>query len=107
MAKRYGSEGSGGFVNGILDQVRMSVGREVELQGSVFASNRPRRLGPGVASRMVKDYYYTSDYGEVPWQRGWHSGLNRTAGERGQDDRNGWRLHGSSFSRVSGRLCHR
>jgi N utilization substance protein B len=29
MAKRYGSEGSGGFVNGILDQVRMSVGREV------------------------------------------------------------------------------
>ena len=29
MAKRYGSEGSGGFVNGILDQVRMSVGREI------------------------------------------------------------------------------
>jgi N utilization substance protein B len=29
MAKRYGSEASGGFVNGILDQVRMSVGREV------------------------------------------------------------------------------
>ena len=27
MAKRYGSEASGGFVNGILDQVRMSVGR--------------------------------------------------------------------------------
>jgi transcription antitermination protein NusB len=29
MAKRYGSEASGGFVNGILDQVRMSLGREV------------------------------------------------------------------------------
>ena len=29
MAKRFGSEASGGFVNGILDQVRMSVGREV------------------------------------------------------------------------------
>jgi len=29
MAKRYGSEASGGFVNGILDQVRLSVGREV------------------------------------------------------------------------------
>jgi len=29
MAKRYGSEASGGFVNGILDQVRMAVGREV------------------------------------------------------------------------------
>jgi N utilization substance protein B len=29
MAKRYGSEASGGFINGILDQVRMSVGREV------------------------------------------------------------------------------
>jgi N utilization substance protein B len=29
MAKRYGSEASGAFVNGILDQVRMSVGREV------------------------------------------------------------------------------
>ena len=28
MAKRYGSEASGGFVNGILDQVRLSVGRE-------------------------------------------------------------------------------
>ena len=28
MAKRYGSEASGGFINGILDQVRMSVGRE-------------------------------------------------------------------------------
>ncbi len=27
MAKRYGSEASGGFINGILDQVRMSVGR--------------------------------------------------------------------------------
>jgi transcription antitermination protein NusB len=29
MAKRYGSEASGAFVNGILDQVRMSVGREI------------------------------------------------------------------------------
>jgi len=29
MAKRYGSEASGGFVNGILDQVRLAVGREV------------------------------------------------------------------------------
>jgi transcription antitermination protein NusB len=29
MAKRYGSEASGGFINGILDQVRVSVGREV------------------------------------------------------------------------------
>lgn len=29
MAKRYGSEASGGFINGILDQVRLSVGREV------------------------------------------------------------------------------
>jgi len=29
MAKRYGSEASGGFVNGILDQVRLSLGREV------------------------------------------------------------------------------
>ena len=29
MAKRYGSEASSAFVNGILDQVRMSVGREV------------------------------------------------------------------------------
>jgi transcription antitermination factor NusB len=29
MAKRFGSEASGGFVNGILDQVRLSVGREV------------------------------------------------------------------------------
>jgi len=29
MAKRYGSETSGGFVNGILDQVRISLGREV------------------------------------------------------------------------------
>jgi N utilization substance protein B len=29
MAKRFGSEASGGFVNGILDQVRVSVGREV------------------------------------------------------------------------------
>lgn len=29
MAKRYGSEASGAFVNGILDQVRMSAGREV------------------------------------------------------------------------------
>ncbi len=29
MAKRYGSEASGAFVNGILDQVRISVGREV------------------------------------------------------------------------------
>ena len=29
LAKRYGSEDSGGFVNGILDQVRLSVGREV------------------------------------------------------------------------------
>ena len=29
MAKRYGSEASGGFVNAILDQVRRSVGREV------------------------------------------------------------------------------
>jgi transcription antitermination protein NusB len=29
MAKRYGSEASGGFVNGILDQVRLSVGREI------------------------------------------------------------------------------
>lgn len=29
MAKCYGSEASGGFINGILDQVRMSVGREV------------------------------------------------------------------------------
>jgi len=29
MAKSYGSEASGGFINGILDQVRMSVGREV------------------------------------------------------------------------------
>jgi N utilization substance protein B len=29
IAKRYGSEASGAFVNGILDQVRLSVGREV------------------------------------------------------------------------------
>ena len=29
MAKRYGSEESGAFVNGILDQVRLAVGREV------------------------------------------------------------------------------
>jgi transcription antitermination protein NusB len=29
MAKRYGSEASGGFINGILDQVRLSVGRQV------------------------------------------------------------------------------
>jgi transcription antitermination protein NusB len=29
MAKRYGSEASGAFVNGILDRVRISVGREV------------------------------------------------------------------------------
>jgi len=29
MAKRYGSEASGGFVNGILDQVRLAAGREV------------------------------------------------------------------------------
>jgi len=29
MAKRYGSEASGGFINGILDQVRLAVGREV------------------------------------------------------------------------------
>jgi transcription antitermination factor NusB len=29
MGKRYGSGASGGFINGILDQVRMSVGREV------------------------------------------------------------------------------
>jgi N utilization substance protein B len=29
MAKRFGSEASGGFVNGILDQVRLSLGREV------------------------------------------------------------------------------
>ena len=29
LAKRYGSEDSGAFVNGILDQVRMSVGRKV------------------------------------------------------------------------------
>jgi len=29
LAKRYGSEASGGFINGILDQVRMSVGRKV------------------------------------------------------------------------------
>jgi len=29
LAKRYGSEASGGFVNGILDQVRLAVGREV------------------------------------------------------------------------------
>jgi transcription antitermination protein NusB len=29
MAKRYGSEASGGFINGILDQVRLSVGREI------------------------------------------------------------------------------
>jgi N utilization substance protein B len=28
MAKRYGSEASGAFVNGILDQVRLSVPRE-------------------------------------------------------------------------------
>jgi N utilization substance protein B len=28
MAKRYGSEASGGFVNGILDQVRLALGRE-------------------------------------------------------------------------------
>jgi N utilization substance protein B len=28
IAKRYGSEGSGAFVNGILDQVRLAVGRE-------------------------------------------------------------------------------
>ena len=28
MAKRYGSEASGGFINGILDQVRLAVGRE-------------------------------------------------------------------------------
>jgi transcription antitermination protein NusB len=27
MAKRYGSETSGAFINGIMDQVRMSVGR--------------------------------------------------------------------------------
>lgn len=29
LAKRYGSEDSGSFVNGILDRVRQSVGREV------------------------------------------------------------------------------
>ncbi len=29
LAKRYGSEASGAFVNGILDQVRLAVGREV------------------------------------------------------------------------------
>jgi N utilization substance protein B len=29
LAKRYGSEASGGFVNGILDQVRLAAGREV------------------------------------------------------------------------------
>jgi transcription antitermination protein NusB len=29
LAKRYGSEASGGFINGILDQVRLAVGREV------------------------------------------------------------------------------
>ena len=29
MAKRYGSEASGAFINGILDQVRLSAGREV------------------------------------------------------------------------------
>lgn len=28
MAKRYGTEASGGFVNGILDQVRLAAGRE-------------------------------------------------------------------------------
>ena len=28
MAKRFGSEASGGFVNAILDQVRLSLGRE-------------------------------------------------------------------------------
>jgi transcription antitermination protein NusB len=29
MAKRFGSETSGSFINGILDQVRISMGREV------------------------------------------------------------------------------
>jgi transcription antitermination protein NusB len=29
MAKRYGSEASGAFVNGILDHIREAVGREV------------------------------------------------------------------------------
>jgi len=29
MAKRYGSEASGAFVNGILDRIREAVGREV------------------------------------------------------------------------------
>jgi N utilization substance protein B len=30
LAKRYGSEESGSFINGILDHVRQNVGREVE-----------------------------------------------------------------------------
>ena len=29
MAKTYGTEGSGAFVNGILDQIRVAAGREV------------------------------------------------------------------------------
>lgn len=29
MAKRFGTEASGAFVNGILDQIRMAVGREI------------------------------------------------------------------------------
>jgi transcription antitermination protein NusB len=29
MAKRYGTEASGAFVNGLLDQIRVSVGREI------------------------------------------------------------------------------
>jgi len=29
LAKKYGSEESGSFINGILDRVRQEVGREV------------------------------------------------------------------------------
>jgi len=29
LAKRYGTEMSGAFVNGVLDQLRQAVGREV------------------------------------------------------------------------------
>jgi N utilization substance protein B len=29
LAKRYGTEASGAFVNGLLDRVRQAVGREV------------------------------------------------------------------------------
>ena len=43
MAKRYGSEESGGFVNAILDQVRLSVGGRSEpigLCGPLWLASR-------------------------------------------------------------------